>query len=172
MWSIASFRTARKIGSLGIIPFALVLGLLMAPVTCTCGASVPHGHSLFQLPHHHHGADDSHHDHHSEDYDHTSHQKTGFSHSPHPLMVDNPECDEPIHLLGNSGHFALSNALEHQDSAVIQPPPTSSFGQPMTIAQPPGISTPLERECDSIFLPATRTLQGVAISPEIPPPKA
>jgi hypothetical protein len=42
------------------LPILLTAGLATAPTTCLCGAGVPHTHSLFQLPGHHHRPDDRH----------------------------------------------------------------------------------------------------------------
>ena len=157
----------------GFIPLLLVGGLLMAPVSCMCGASVPHGHSLFQLPQHNHASDG--HDDHAESPDspdHRAHSSATFEHQPHPLMSADPECDRPGDVLTFTGNFALSNAMEHQDGAVLQAPPSSSFGQPMVIAQPSSIITPSAQHCALLDLPGARTLEGLATSPETPPPQA
>lgn len=39
------------------LAFVLVIlaGLLNFPTLCTCGAAIAHSHSLFLIPHHHHG---------------------------------------------------------------------------------------------------------------------
>jgi hypothetical protein len=167
---------ARQLLASGVLPLMLVFGLLLAPVTCTCGASVPHGHSLFQLPHHHHGAGDDSHTHHNENEhsEHGSHSNhaSGFTHLPHPLAVDEPECDTPELDMLLAGNFVLANALEQQDGAVLKAPPASSFGQPMVIAQPSLTPNNTIDSCESIDLPGTRILEGMATSPEPPPPKA
>lgn len=148
----------------------VVLGLLMAPVSCMCGASVPHGHSLFQLPNHNHGAVDDHED----DSGSVSEHSGAYAHLPHPLMLDDPECDNG-HLTypyaGDEG-VARSNAMEQQSGAVLQTPPSSSFGQPMVMAQSSAIDTPTPTECEPLNLPATRTLEGLETLPETPPPQA
>ena len=171
-----SISSIRRCSASVVLPLMLMFGLLLAPVTCTCGASVPHGHSLFQLPHHHHGSDDHGHDHNhaNEHHDHADHghHDSGFAHLPHPLAVSEPECEDPKLTMLLAGNFVLSNALEHQDSAVLQAPPASSFGQPMTIAQPSVASIQTVDACESIDLPSTRTMQGLTTTPEPPPPKA
>lgn len=158
----------------GTLPLMLVFGLLLAPVTCTCGASVPHGHSLFQLPHHHHGDDDQGHYDHDEASDHQSHghHDSEFAHVPHPLAVIESECDDSELSMLLAGNFVLANALEHQDGAVLNAPPTSSFGQPMTIAQPALPTIDSVDVCETVDLPSTRTLEGTATAPETPPPQA
>jgi hypothetical protein len=168
-------RLAQGYSASAVIPLMLIFGLLMAPVTCTCGASVPHGHSLFQLPHHHHGDDAHEHpvEHHDAQHAGHDHQKErGFSHLPHPLAVSEPECDSPQLDMLLAGNFVLANAMEHQDGAVLKAPPASSFGQPMVIAQPSVAAVQTAHVCESIDLPATRTLEGLATTPEPPPPKA
>jgi hypothetical protein len=87
-------------------------------------------------------------------------------------MIAELECDEsPFdHLV--IGNFALSNVMEHQDSAVLQAPPSSSFGQPMVIAQLSSIAAFDIEQCEPLNLPATRTLEGLETSPETPPPRA
>lgn len=164
---------ARQVLASGVFPLMLVVGLLIAPVSCTCGASVPHGHSLFQLPHHHHAAGDKDHEHHSgEEHAGHSNHTDGFAHLPHPLAVDESECNDPQIEMLLAGNFAFSNALEQQDSAILQAPPASSFGQPMAIAQPSLMTIAETSVCESIALPATRVLEGMATSPETPPPRA
>jgi hypothetical protein len=169
MTSIAAIRTTFRLFYGAIVPALMVLGMLMAPVNCTCGSSIPHGHSLFQLAHHHHGDD---HDEHSDHAEHEEHDAGRFAHLPHPAMIDEPECDSPPDKFEFSGNFALSNAMEQQDSVAMQSAPSTSFAHPLAIAQPSAIDTPSSQECDSVFLPATRTLEGVATSPETPPPRA
>lgn len=169
-------NVARLFLASGVLPLLLAFGLLLAPVTCICGASAPHGHSLFQLPHHHHGAGDEDHTHHDgvEHSGHSSHSNHdhGFAHLPHPLAVSEPECNDPQINMLIAGNFVLSNALEQQDSAVLQAPPASSFGQPMAIAQPSLTTIGETNACESVDLPATRVLEGMATSPETPPPRA
>ena len=165
----AAIRTGLKLSLGGVVPALLVFGLLLTPVTCTCGSSIPHGHFLFQLQHHVHDQDG----HESDEADATaeaSEHDSGFSHKPHPMMID--ECDDGPGETGFTAHFALSNAMEQQDSAVVNSPPASSIAQPSAITQPSMIETPNVQQCDSIYLPSTRTLEGVATSPETPPPKA
>lgn len=36
------------------VALLLVAGLITVPTTCECGADVSHGHSLFEMPGHHH----------------------------------------------------------------------------------------------------------------------
>ncbi len=163
----AAIRMGQTIILGSVVPALLVVGLLLTPVSCTCGAGVPHGHFLFQLAHHHHGDEDG--DHHAHESDVAEHD-SGFAHQPHPKMIEEPECTEGPGELGFTAHFALSNAME-QDSAVLQTTSASAFGQPSPMAQPSLIETPTVEQCDSIYLPATRMLEGVAISPETPPPK-
>lgn len=147
-----------------IIPVLLALGMLLAPVNCACGASIPHGHFLNQLPLHQH--DDAQNDHSGTSAQHDS----GFSHQPHPKIVEESGCGNTPGELEFTAHFALSNAME-QDSTLLQPSVTSSFGLPAPIAQPSLVETPTLEQSDSVYLTATRTLEGVATSPETPPPK-
>ncbi len=163
----AAMRTGQTLVFGSIIPALLVVGLLLTPVNCACGASLPHGHFLFQLAHHHHD-EDLHEQ--PDDSDEVVQHESGFSHQPHPMVVEEPDCGESPGERGFTAHFALSNAIEN-DSAMLQAPPTSSFGQPAPIAQPSLIETPTLQQCDSVYLPTTRTLEGVATSPETPPPK-
>lgn len=150
------------------MPLLVVAGLFLSPVSCTCGASIPHGHSLFQLPNHNHGAVDDH----PADQHVVEPEKNSFAHQPHPLMVVDSECDKPKPGSRYAGNFAMSNALEQQDSAVLQLPSASSFGQPMVIAQPSSLITPVAEQCEPVNLPTTRPLEGLATSPETPPPQA
>jgi hypothetical protein len=168
MLSTALARTGLGLVGGGLIPLLLVFGLLLAPVSCMCGASVPHGHSLFQLPHHNHSAVD--HDHHG--YYTGQRHEDGFVHHTHPLMAVDLECEDPGGFTEYTGNFALSNAMEHQDGAIVQAPPSSSFGQPMVIAQPSLPTTVDIGQCEPLNLPSTRTLEGLATSPETPPPRA
>jgi hypothetical protein len=165
MISQALLRSGIPMVGSGLVPLLLVLGLLMAPVTCTCGAGVPHGHSLFQLPHHNHAADQNH------DDDHVPHSGHGYSHVPHPLIAADLECDEPNSRLFFNGNFALANAMEQQDSAVLQAPSTSSFGQAVAMAQPSLPATMSCEQCEPLNLPGTRTLEGLSPPPETPPPQ-
>lgn len=148
----------------------LVLGLLIAPVTCDCGAGVPHGYSIF---HNHTVASDDDDQHkptdvHPEDRfeDRTA---ADFDHQPHPLIASS--LDGTRHLLF-SGTFMLANALEKKDSAVVNTLPISSFGQPMVMAQLASAMLVTLDENEPIDLPGTRTLEGTTPSPEPPPPRA
>jgi hypothetical protein len=172
MMSTALARTGMRLAGSGLVPLLLVLGLLMAPVSCTCGTSIPHGHSLFQLPHHHHGAAE-----YGDSHDHGEHHAParthdGFAHQLHPLMNIDPECDELQSEVIFPDSFAFSNMMEQQDSWVVKAPPSSSVGQPMAMSQASQITTPSAHTCNSIDLPRTRTLQGLETSPETPPPRA
>jgi hypothetical protein len=162
MISQALLRSGIRLTGSGMVPLLVVFGLLLAPATCTCGAGVPHGHSLFQLAHHHHDADQ----------DAQPQASQGFSHVPHPLIAADLECDKPNSRLFFNGNFALANAMEQQDSAVLQTPSIQSFGQPMAIAQPSISATVSCDQCEPLNLPATRTLEGLSPSPETPPPRA
>jgi hypothetical protein len=169
-------RSGFILGIRGLVPLSLVLGLLMAPVTCTCGAAIPHGHSLFQLPHHNHAAPDHSHDHDAGDHDHRSGSAEALH--IHPLATFMPhkvdECDEMGHHhpgLIAATNFALSNALEQHDGWTLKAPPSSSFGQPTVMTQPSLIDRIAAQQCDSIDLPATRMLVGMVTTPEPPPPR-
>jgi hypothetical protein len=87
-------------------------------------------------------------------------------------MKASEECDKPPLEMMSAGNFAFANALEQQDGAVLQAPPTSSFGQPMVMMQPVQTAPVVAEICDSLDLPATRILEGMQPSPEIPPPRA
>jgi hypothetical protein len=40
-----------------LIVLVVLLGLLIVPTSCTCGAAIAHPHSLFLIPYHHHSDD-------------------------------------------------------------------------------------------------------------------
>jgi hypothetical protein len=168
MISQAPLRYGSRLAGGGLVPLLVLLGLLMAPVTCTCGAGVPHGHSLFQLAHHHHDED---HDH-SHDSVASVQADQGYSHVPHPLIAAELECDKPNSRLFFDGNFALANAMEQQESAVLHASSISSFGQPMAMAQPSLPGTISCEQCEPLNLPVTQMLEGLSTSPETPPPRA
>ncbi len=144
------------------IPLLAVAGLLLTPVSCMCGASVPHGHSLFQLPYHHHGANHNESDSMSESHG----SMKGVGH----VGESDGECDGHRRMLTFDGNFALSNLAEQSDGAALKAPPSSSFGHAMAMTQPTFVSmSPVN--CESIDLPPARMLEGTQTSPETPPPR-
>lgn len=52
MRALAQFSSASLLGTL--LAGLVITGLLHFPSSCTCGAQLPHTHSLFQLAGHHH----------------------------------------------------------------------------------------------------------------------
>lgn len=151
------------------VSLLVIAGLLTAPVTCMCGASIPHGHSLFQLPFHSH-ADADHPA--PGDAGHDAHERT--DHMASVVVLQEDECDDGgersgIHPDGLK-YSALSNATEKQDGAVLQVPPGSSTGQPVAITQPALIPLP-GQQSESLLLPSAPVLEGLDHSPEIPPPR-
>jgi hypothetical protein len=153
-----------KVGNSVVVSLLVTVGLLMVPVSCTCGASIPHSHSLFELPHHHHGSDGyrsghtagSHRDassdsngEHGEDCEEYATETTGADHET---------------------HHAMSNALEQHNGWVIKSPPNSSIGHPIAMTQPALIMLP-GQQCESLILPPYRLLEGTDTIPETPPPR-
>jgi hypothetical protein len=173
-FTAAPFRIAARLVSGSLLPLLAVLGMLLMPVSCTCGAQVPHGHSLFQLPHHHHGAYDAAGDAHSavEDVSHAHHVHGGKAAVPAGLKGD-ADCDGAAAMMSSAQftNVALQNVMEKGDGAVVKGPPTSSVGQPMTFAQPALI--PLPVACSNpLALPGVRQMHGTITLPETPPPQS
>lgn len=169
--------TSALLGSIGLrlvntvfVTFVVTGGLLMAPVSCMCGASIPHGHSLFQLPFHNHASVD--HAAH-EARTHVVHQRPGNALP--SLMIPDVECGNGA----SESHFsteefssiARSNAMEKNDDVSLQAPPNSSVGQPIAVTQPTLITLP-GQQCELITLPPARVMEGLEPSPEIPPPRS
>lgn len=129
-------------GSL-LLTVALLAGLLNFPVTCACGAAVPHGHSLFQLAgHHHHGPADAHDHGHAHDHSHDTQPATATA----------------LREMGTQGWPHLSTATDPTPSASAVgtlPAPNNRFGAGPT----PAISQ------------TTHGLNGRSIAPESPPPR-
>jgi hypothetical protein len=154
---------ALKLANSVFISLLVVTGLLMIPVSCTCGAAIPHGHSLFQLPHHNHASTDAH----------AGHE------TPNDAVVSLDQFMKDWECVGSNGdatnlhhkyHFALSNVLEQHDGTAVQAPPSSSIGHPIAMTQSSMIALPC-LECQVISLPPTQTLQGAEPLPETPPPR-
>ena len=157
-------RIVQRIASSAVLSLLAVAGLLMIPVSCTCGATVPHGHSLFELPFHHHGADD--HADHEMDHSHGAHGVTPSTHEMSQEMCDSHIPDGSVGF-----SFATSNALEsQQDGATLNAPPSSSVGHPMAMTTP-GLIALNPPACERIALPPTRVLEGSQPAPETPPPQ-
>jgi hypothetical protein len=155
---------ALKLGNSVVVSLLVTTGLLMVPVSCTCGASVPHSHSLFELPHHHHGSSD-HRDDHMDDSVLVSSAEAKHEHD--------RDCDEVLDELAHADHgerHALANALEQHDGWVIKSAPSSSIGHPIAMTQPALIMLP-GQQCESLILPPYRLLEGTDTIPETPPPR-
>jgi hypothetical protein len=142
-------RIAGRIASCSAVFVFAILGMLITPVSCTCGAQIPHGHSLFQLPHHYHGGDPEAHPGASRHAEHGADSRADInaSHSTrswHNVMAAPGACEKTGKTAGHSMKFsfALDNLLEQGEGSSVSPPPTSSFGQPIAIAQPSLVSLP------------------------------
>lgn len=53
-----SFSLVRSTSRMTFV-FVILVGLLNFPTFCTCGETILHTHSLFQIPHHRHGVEGS-----------------------------------------------------------------------------------------------------------------
>lgn len=159
-----------RLASSVLLTLLVAAGLLMVPVSCMCGSSVPHGHSLFQLPSHRHGNIDSHEregsppGHGNHDSRIASSDADGIDHS---SVAHHIAAGEPRQTFSP----AASNALEKHDGAVVQAPPSSSFGHPIAMTQPSTI-TLADQQCERLVLPSVRTMTGLEQTPETPPPRA
>ncbi|HEU4793115.1 MAG TPA: hypothetical protein VFS96_05615, partial [Nitrolancea sp.] len=56
--TIPSSSLVRSTARLAFV-FVILVGLLTFPTFCTCGETILHTHSLFLIPHHHHGDEGS-----------------------------------------------------------------------------------------------------------------
>jgi hypothetical protein len=164
-------KLIRRLASSAFLAILATVGLVMVPVSCTCGAPLPHAHSLFELPFHHHAHDDGRYHVDQDDHDHHGHASAvAFATPELALLGDEVMCDSLKR--GNTTGFnvAASNALEQHEGATLQAPPTSSVGHAIAMTTP-ALVTIAEPLCETLLLPPARVLKGSTPLPETPPPQ-